>query len=167
MVEKGGSITLIPNYVFNMNSNDITTTPVVGEVSFTWEIYDASPKKIGEVTTETLVIDADSEIINSNTGGTYTIILTIVNTVGDVHESNFTVATVTIESASNFGGKIDVSTSDYEGMLVHLVKEGEIAYTTEVDAEGRYQFTNIPYGSYSVKVEKEGYEYYNEYVEVN
>ena len=188
-VTKGGSITLKATYKFSDDPNDIYhggKTPMQGELSYEWVLYilDGSGlKTVVLSTTDTLVIDGNlHETYNTNNLCEIMILLNIVNTatiggekLTQSHLNGCTIKVVEPEATGNLGGNIGHSTpktrsggnENLEGTIVYLAKDDEIVYVTEADAQGNYLFTSIPYGSYNVMVEKEGYEDYSKPVEVN
>ena len=170
-------------------------TPVAGTLSYEWQLWVNDPvngviiKDLG--TGDTLVIDKNlHETYNTGNICSFSIMVTITNTamIGDesLKSSNWSGVTINViepDATGTVTGLIEEgekeaspyalrrssarSSTNFEGTIVYLVRENEIVYATEANAQGYYTFTNVLYGSYSVKIEKEGYEEYNRPIEVN
>jgi len=190
----GESVTLIPDYVLIENNYEVSgsnLTPRKGTISISWWIFTNDDSTGVHIPADQLVIDNDvADYLNTSKTGSYLVQIEITNYVDDSEYGSATrvsdllnIYVVEPEATGNLGGQIGSeqeqatpyalrrmsarSAETFEGTVVYLMKDSEVAYMTEADAQGYYKFTNIPYGSYSVKVEKEGYENYSKDVEVN
>jgi hypothetical protein len=185
----GETITFVPDYVLdsrNYTVPDIASkTPRKGEISISWWIFTNDDSTGVHITADQLVVDDDvADYLNTSKTGSYYVIIEITNKVDDSEYGSatrqsypLTINVVEPEATGNVKGNISSgqnartfsmrSGGDLEGTIVYLVKDDKIVFATEANAQGDYLFTSIPYGSYNVKVDKEGYEEYNKPVEVN
>ena len=190
-VIKGSSITLKATFNLDMDPDSVWNngkTPLSGEMSYEWVLLSSvtygTVKTIG--TGDSVTLDANiHDTFNTNYDGSIFIWLNVTNSVeigGELLSQSFPlyifeVKLVEREATGDVAGKIGADratkalstrfSDSLEGTTVYLVKENAVVYATDCDANGNYLFTGVPYGTYTIKVDKEGYDEYNEPLDVS
>ena len=136
-----------------------TTTDAHGAYAFTnleEGTYKVRVRKEGPIAD--LVQTEDPDGTKDNTSGDITLELNdpIKENVNFGYISNNSISG-TVYRDGNRSGALDTDEKLYEGVTVNLVDaDGNVVATTTTDANGTYSFDNLPDGTYSVKVVKDG-----------